>query len=310
MRIPARLSKVHVGTRIATVALGIAALTRTGGAQTCGTPGEREPTEARSSLAAAEQDAAAAMGGMGFGETLPGILTDDGVVLVANAPVIRGRENVVRILSVMPGRRAPQTWQPLRVLVSRDGLLGTTFGISAIGPGAGRPSTLARYITVWRCNAQNSWQAVAHADIRPTPPNLRLPPDIPLTLGDSSPRDAFARADLDFARLAADSGAPNAFARYAAPDAVTFAGSGEINIGPSGIRARMMEGRAGAQWRWHPVVSIVAATGDLGATVGEAEIRVPGAAPFYSKYLTVWQRQPDGSLKFIVDGGNARPGPR
>jgi ketosteroid isomerase-like protein len=210
----------------------------------------------------------------------------------------------------MPGRRAPQTWQPLRVLVSRDGLFGTTFGISAIEPGAGRPSTLARYITVWRCNAQSSWQAVAHADIRPAPPNLRLPPDIPLTLGDSSPRDAFSRADLDFARMAADSGAPSAFARYAAPDAITFAGSGEINIGPGGIRARMMEGRAGAQWRWHPVVSFVAATADLGATVGEAEIRVPGSAPFYSKYLTVWQRQPDGSLRFIVDGGNARPGPR
>jgi ketosteroid isomerase-like protein len=250
------------------------------------------------------------MSGMGFGEMLPGILADDGVLLLANAPVVRGRENAVRVLGAMPGRRAPQTWQAFRVLASRDGLLGATFGISAIEAGAGRPRTLARYITVWRCNAQNSWQVVAHADIRPTPPNLRLPPDIPLTLGDSSPRDAFARADLDFARMATDSGAPAAFARYAAPDAITFAGSGEINVGPSGIRARMMEGRTGAQWRWHPVVSFVAATGELGATVGEAEIRVPGSAPSFSKYLTVWQRQPDGSLKFIVDGGNARPGPR
>jgi ketosteroid isomerase-like protein len=310
MRILDRWSKTCVVTRIATIGLTVAALTRTADAQTCGTPGEREAAAARSSLGAAEQDAAAAMSGMGFGEVLPGIISDDGVVLVANAPVVRGRENAVRVLSVMPGRRAPQTWQPLRILVSRDGLFGATFGISAIETGAGRPSTLARYITVWRCNAQNSWQAVAHADIRPTPANLRLPPDIPLTLGDSSPRDEFARADLDFARLAADSGAPAAFAHYASADAFTFAGSGEINIGPGGIRARMMEGRTGTQWRWHPVVSFVAATGDLGATVGEAEIRPPGSPPFYSKYLTVWQRQPDGSLKFVVDGGNSRPGPR
>ena len=310
MRIPDRWSKACVVTRIATIALTVAALARAADAQTCGTAGEREPAAARSSLGAAEQDAAAAMSGMGFGEVLPGIISDDGVVLVANAPLVRGRENAVRVLSAMPGRRAPQTWQPLRILVSRDGLFGTTFGISVIGTGAGRPSTLGRYITVWRCNAQNSWQAVAHADIRPTPANLRLPSDISLTLGDSSPRDAFARADLDFARLAADSGAPAAFARYASADAITFAGSGEINIGPGGIRARMMEGRTGTQWRWHPVVSFVAATGDLGATVGEAEIRVPGSAPFYSKYLTVWQRQPDGSLKFVVDGGNSRPGPR
>jgi ketosteroid isomerase-like protein len=247
---------------------------------------------------------------MGFGETFPGIMSDDGVILIANTPVIRGRDNVVRVLGVLPGRKAAQSWQPLRVLVSRDGLFGTTFGIAATEPGGGRAATLARYITVWRCNAQNSWQAVAYADIRPTPPNVRVPTDIPLTLGDSSPRDAFARVDLDFARLAGDSGAPAAFGRFAAPDAITFGATGEINIGPAGIRARMLEGRSGTLWRWHPVLSFVASTLDLGATVGEAEIRVPGSAPIYSKYLTVWQRQPDGSLKFVVDGGNARPGPR
>ena len=72
----------------------------------------------------------------------------------------------------------------------------------------------------------------------------------------------------------------------------------------------MMEGRPEAQWRWHPVLSFVAASGDLGATIGEAEIRIPGVPPIYSKYLTVWQKQPDGSLKFVADGGNARPAPR
>src|SRR5437667_2836655 len=308
MRFPGRVSK----TWVLCAALLTSAVARTyaADAQTCGTSGEREPAAARASLAAAEQDAASAMTGMGLGETLPGILADDGVVLIANAPILRGRENVVRVLSALPGRKASQTWQPLRILVSRDGLFGTTFGISAIEVGSGRAVTLARYITVWRCNAQNSWQAVAHADIRPTPPNVRVPADIPLTLGDSSPRDAFARADLDFARLAADSGAPAAFARFSAPDAITFAGTGEINIGPSGIRARMSEGRAGTIWKWHPVFTYVAATGDLGATVGESEIRVQGSAPFYGKYLTVWQRQPDGSLRFVVDGGNARPVPR
>jgi len=308
MRIPGRLSKTYL-LRAAFFASGLAQ-PLAADAQTCGTPGEREPAAARASLAAAEQDAAAAMAGMGFGETLPGILSEDGVVLVANAPILRGRDNIVRLLGVLPGRKASQTWQPLRILVSRDGLLGITFGISAIETSAGRAPTLARYITVWRCNAQHSWQAVAHVDMRPAPPSVRVPPDIPLSLGDSTPRDAFARADLDFARMAADSGAPAAFARFAAPDAITFAATGEANVGPSGIRARMSEGRTDAMWRWHPVTSYVAATGDLGVTIGESEIRVPGSGPFYGKYLTVWQRQPDGSLRFVVDGGNARPGPR
>jgi hypothetical protein len=296
--------------RAATVIVAFVTLTRPARAQTCGTSGEQTPAAARASLAAAEQDASAAMSGMGFGETLPGIIAIDGALLVGNAPVIRGRDNVLRVMTQSPYRKAPQRWQALRVLVSRDGLLGATFGIALIESGLGEPSRLGRYITAWRCDSRNSWQVVAHVDIRSAPPNLRLPPEIPLSLGDSSPRDAFSRADLDFARMAGDSGAAAAFAHFAAPDAVTFGSGGEINIGPNNIRARMMEGRMGAQWRWRPVVSFVAPSADLGATIGEAEIRVPGAAPFYSKYLTVWQKQPDESIKFVVDGGNARPGPR
>ena len=65
---------------------------------------------------------------------------------------------------------------------------------------------------------------------------------------------------------------------------------------------------AAAKWEWHPVYSEGAASGDLGFTVGEAVITPPGATPdkaFHSKYLTVWRRQPDGSLRYIVDGGNS-----
>jgi ketosteroid isomerase-like protein len=40
--------------------------------------------------------------------------------------------------------------------------------------------------------------------------------------------------------------------------------------------------------------------------VGEASIRT---RHYYSKYLTVWKRQPDGAWKFVADGGNERPGP-
>lgn len=310
MRCHWRPSKTRIACA-ACIVSALAGLNDTAAAQTCGTPAEQTPAAARASLAAAEQDASAAMSGMGFGETLPGIMDVDGALLVASAPVVRGRDNVLRVLTQSPYRKAAQRWQPLRILVSRDGLLGATFGVALIETGLGEPSKLGRYITVWRCDSRNSWQVLAHADIRSAPPSLRLPPEVPMTFADSvTPHDAFARADLDFARMAGDSGAPAAFAHFAAPDAVTFVASGEINIGPSNIRARMMEGRPGAQWRWRPVLSFAAASADLGATIGEAEIRVPGGPSFYSKYLSVWQRQPNGTLKFVVDGGNARPGPR
>ena len=40
-----------------------------------------------------------------------------------------------------------------------------------------------------------------------------------------------------------------------------------------------------------------------------AAAQAPASDAFYSKYLTIWLRQPDGSLKFLVDGGGARPRP-
>ena len=121
---------------------------------------------------------------------------------------------------------------------------------------------------------------------------------------------AFAQADIDFAKLAAASGGPVAFGAFAAPDAATLPGSGEIVVGPPAIKARMLESPvAAATWAWHPVYSEGAASGDLGFTVGEATIKIPGpngVTDYHSKYLTVWRRQPDGSVRFVVDGGNGR----
>src|SRR5262249_28182146 len=123
----------------------------------------------------------------------------------------------------------------------------------------------------------------------------------------SRSNDPFSAADLAFSRMAGDSGAPAAFYRFGAPDVITFAGTGELNVGPANLRARMLEGRAAtAAWSWHPVLSFSAASGDLGTTIGEAVIKLGNDAS-YSKYITIWQRQPDGSIKFIVDGGSSRP---
>jgi ketosteroid isomerase-like protein len=57
------------------------------------------------------------------------------------------------------------------------------------------------------------------------------------------------------------------------------------------------------------VITLAAASGDLGVTIGTAEIQI-GSGPndvFFSKYMSVWKRQPDGSIKFVADGGSGRP---
>jgi ketosteroid isomerase-like protein len=54
---------------------------------------------------------------------------------------------------------------------------------------------------------------------------------------------------------------------------------------------------------WEPVASGLAPTGDVGFTVGEATITVDGAIKSYTAYVTIWQKQPDGTWRVRFDTG-------
>ena len=79
-----------------------------------------------------------------------------------------------------------------------------------------------------------------------------------------------------------------------------------MNRGRDAIGAAFADFPVDAVLDWAPVAADVAGSGDLGCTVGEAAV-APRRS--YSKYLTVWKRQPNGAWKFVADGGNARPAP-
>lgn len=268
---------------------------------------------ARETLRLAEQRLSQAAFGSGLSLALRDAMREDAVLLLEGAPIVRGRAEVERLLLAQTAlREARVSWEPFRVLRSSDGTLGVTFGGTVVERPGTRPNP-GRYMTVWRRSAAGAWQVVAHQQIGLLQPTqLILPADI-LPVSAEAGADPFAQADLAFAKLAADSGAPAAFARFVAADGMTLAPTGELNIGSSAVRTRLAEGPAAtAHWSWRPLLSFAAGSGDLGVTIGEAVIQrtdVEPKASFYSKYLTVWQRQPDGSLKFVVDGGSSRPGP-
>jgi len=204
------------------------------------------------------------------------------------------------------------SWQPFRVLVSSDGNFGVTFGATSRYGDATAPASSARYMSVWVRTSPGVWKIVAHQQIGlVSPDSVKIPtPLAGAVTSTKSPQDRFAAVDIAFARMAIDSGAPAAFYHYSAPDAMTFAGTGELNIGRDAIRARLAEGAAGkAKWLWRPVITLAAGSGDLGVTIGTAEIQT-GPGPddvFFSKYMSIWKRQPDGSIKFVADGGSGRP---
>lgn len=88
---------------------------------------------------------------------------------------------------------------------------------------------------------------------------------------------------------------------------------GQSYVGPEGIRRAMLPVFADTTFSitWDPNYAEVAASGDLGYTVGryERRSRAEGETVVNSgTYLTVWRRQEDGSWKVKADIGNPDAG--
>ena len=167
-------------------------------------------------------------------------MADDALLLYEGAPVVRGKENVVRLLdaqSALNGLRVQ--WAPLVVTTSEDGSIGATWGVTSIPSSSSDHSVMrfARYISAWRRSANGVWRLVAHVDLGLIEGKTIVPRMAPLAAHDvlSGKGAPFAQADIEFARRAGTSGAPSAFAAFAAPEAMTLAGSGEIVVGGEAV---------------------------------------------------------------------------
>ena len=135
-----------------------------------------------------------------------------------------------------------------------------------------------------------------------------------------TPRDLAAmkaellRVDEEFSAAAQKLGVGEAFLRYAAADAVMLPENQNAVKGLDGIRQQFAGFPPGATLVWKPFHSDVAASGDLGYTLGTFELRGRSAdgqpSVRYGKYCSVWKRQADGTWKWVVDVGTPSPAPR
>lgn len=250
---------------------------------------------------------------------------DTSVVYLRNgAPIIYGRSAAIAVLSAGAPARATYVWRPLGGAVSRDGSGGYTFGVAAVSTpdsDATPVLSLAHYIAFWRRGADGAWRIAAYADVGgPAVPAGAAIPSTELPGAAVLPRgpraDAVRRvreADSAFALAADLQGTGEAFAANVAPEGAVFAGP-ELVTGTDAVRALYDEQqRAGGTLNWRPVFADAARSGDLGMTVGEYVFTGRGAngsvVQRFGKYLTIWQRQPDGDWRFVIDGGNASPTP-
>jgi ketosteroid isomerase-like protein len=271
----------------------------------------------RASLVEADKQAGASVFQQGIATGLQEYLAEDAILLYEGAPIVAGRSRVIQALGSQPALAGIRIQRlPVIVVISEDGNFGATTGASILirtGQAPDSAAGVGHYIAVWRRTGEGApWRisaivenglagdhpfASAGADQSPPPPVTGLARE-------------FAQADIDFAKMAADSGVHAAFGNFAAPDATTPAGESDIAVGPGEIRARMSTpARIQSSWVWHPVYAGSSSTGDLGFTVGEATIKSPPGDQSYvyeGKYLTVWRKLPDGSIKYVMDSGNAR----
>lgn len=237
----------------------------------------------------------------------------DVVLVYPGAPLVSGRDGALRVLRAQTALRALSVrWVPLFGAVSADGAFGVTYGVTAIADASLAPVTLrfGKYLSAWRRDAEGC-RLVAHAQVGLVPGAAFVPPSgfHPGTPSLGSGAAPFAAADAAFAAQAGRDGAVAAFSMWIAADGVMFPASGELSRGPEGARAVLTRGGSSSTWSWTPLAGMGGRSGDLGFTSGEATITAPGGAVAYTKYLTLWRRDPDGHIRFIADGGSARPDP-
>jgi len=110
-------------------------------------------------------------------------------------------------------------------------------------------------------------------------------------------------AERAFAAMAREKGTTAAFGTFIAEDGKMFL--------PGPVRAKPLieAGKIGfGPIRWWPVFAGLASSGDLGFTTGPF-VAGEGAERHYGFYFTVWQRQPDGRWRWLLDHGSPQRAP-
>ena len=100
---------------------------------------------------------------------------------------------------------------------------------------------------------------------------------------------------------------------FAAEDSAFMPEGAAFVRGKDAIRAFYagMFSRKGFSLTWEPIEAFVAASGDLGYTLGRWKSTSLDAGgktvTGQGKYVTIWKKQADGAWKAVVDVGNTTP---
>lgn len=112
--------------------------------------------------------------------------------------------------------------------------------------------------------------------------------------------DSLVAAERAFSARSVERGVRDAFLEFLAADGAIFR-----PLAVNGRKAWESRGPVAATLAWEPVFAEVSAAGDLGYTTGPWELRPNDSQrpTGYGHYVSVWQRQADGTWRVAVDIG-------
>jgi ketosteroid isomerase-like protein len=298
------------GPTIVTRQTGSAAFDVNGEGSQASDAAHRDLAVLRDSLLAADRAWAALGDQTNLVEALAAPMASDGIFLapVPSDGFLRGPDQVRDVLNANPANKTAK-WHSMviRADVSSDGQQGYTYGYSeqVLATGTVLPG---KYQAYWARQSNGSWKIAAYkrAVRGAGPVSLTPPPGFETPTSrhrryypNTEPgveRQAVFAADVAFSDAAQSNGA-DAFAAFAAPDAAQTGGNTVASwvFGPAAIRASRPAAPFGATWK--PNLGAVAASGDLGFSVG----LVYQGTTIVSKYFTIWQKQTDGRWLYVAD---------
>jgi plastocyanin len=294
--------------------------------QDAGSPALSEASDAahldlrdeRASLIQAGNALSAAIGSAGVAAGLSAAFADDVLLLSPRVDIISGAASATTFLTSNPLAPLALSWHVLVAEVSNDATQGYTWseGSSTFDFGAGAAPRPSFFLTYWtRQSTDDDWSVAAMVV------NAGGPQSTPIPDGFGTPTNKHRRTfpntevseqsaailgvDAAFSAASVTDGLGPAFEHFAAPNAIGVAG--EFLFGPAALGVAFAS-EPGDTVTWIPRYSDVAASGDLGFSVGEATFDLVQVT-FYSKYLTVWQKQNTGEWRYVADFGNSRPAP-
>ena len=127
--------------------------------------------------------------------------------------------------------------------------------------------------------------------------------------GFAGDEEVLLKVDREWARATAEKGV-DGFASFIAEDTLFLAGGSPLIRGRQGAVDAWggLLTDSSSSITWEPILAVLAESGELGYTVGQYTMTVPGEngerLVEKGKYVTIWRKQADGSWKVVLDGGN------